>query len=90
MTIQTKAVKAVVCHVCSVDENLNDDCSNQVYSIEQYFPLLGVVHNQKYYAVHTFESVAEILKCEHSISNQHIPVMLMSALSGGSNLFICR
>ena len=42
------------------------DCSNKIVEIEQYFPV--VLFIMLYKVVLTFESVDEILKCDHSLN----------------------
>ena len=63
-------------------------------AIEQYFPV--VLFIMLYKVVLTFESVDEILKCDHSIATvikQYFPVVLFIMLFnayGGFNFGICN
>ena len=59
-------------------------------AIEQYFPV--VLFTMQYEVVPTFESVDEILKCDHS--NESYWAVLSCgavyyAVQGGSNFWVC-
>ena len=62
----------------------------QIKATEQYF--LGELYNKFYKVVLTFESVDEILKCDHSNESYWAAVScgtVYNAVQGGSNFWVC-
>ena len=73
-----------------MDKILKCDQGIQIKATEQYFPVVLII--MLYNVVLTFESVDEILKCDHSDESYRAVLScgaVYHAVQGGSNFWFC-